>query len=129
MTIKTMKFHKTVNDLFNRLKEFLDDFDSRGRPVMENYDKTFYFEITNVTSSRFRHFLDADKIAPVNENLVRYTLMAVSLLDYLVNSPESSAYTNYADGYPLYRFDPVYHDKPLYSVGLLDTEQILKRYQ
>ncbi|MBI9107298.1 MAG: hypothetical protein JEZ04_11195 [Spirochaetales bacterium] len=123
------KFHHSVRNLFRLLQNLLVDFDASEdrKSIIGNYSEPFSFEIENTTSRRLRKVLLAEHIATTNENLVRHTFMIISLLDFLLNSPDSFYYKIEAEDIPIYRSDPVYQGKPLYSVRLIDTEKILNR--
>ena len=128
---KCVRFHQTVNRLYVMLEGLLKELDenSQREKVIADYNSSFRFEIENVTSRRLRTVLNGDNIAATNENLIRHTFSLISLMDYLLNSRNSPYYENPADEYPVYRWDPVYQGKPMYSVKLLDTIEILKKYQ
>ncbi len=128
--IKAPKFHVQVNKFYTALAELMESLDKSNdrQEIIENYDKTFHFEIKNITSYRLKKILEQENIAPTNENLIRYTMMLVSFLDFLINSSRSPYYINPAEEMPVYRYDPVFNGKPQYSVSLLDTYAILKKY-
>lgn len=128
--LKAPKFHEQVNHFYHSLQNLMDEFDNskQRHSIIENYDSPFHFEIKNITSFRLMKILEKDNITPTNENLVRYCLMIVSVLDFLLNSLQSPFYSGKAEDLPIYRYDPVYQGKPLYSVTLIDTEALLKKY-
>ena len=128
--LKAPKFHEQVEKFHSALAGLLEEFDnSKSRQsIIENYNESFHFEIKNITSTRLKKLLSQDNLAPTNENLLRYTMMLVSLLDFLLSSTSSPYYQVITDEIPVYRYDPVYLGKPLYSVSLKDTEAILKKY-
>ena len=130
LPLKAPKFHEQVGKFYEALNGLLEEFDKSNsrQSIIENYNAPFHFEIKNITSSRLKKLLTKDNIAPTNENLLRYTLMLVSLLDFLLSSKASPYYQENSDDVPAYRYDPVYQGKPLYSVMLKDTAEILKKY-
>ncbi len=130
ITMKAPKFYLAVRKLYSLLDTLLKDFDeSRDKSmVIENFAGPFKFEIKNITAIRLKQYLNREKVAATNENLLRYTLMILSVLDFLINSEKSITYQDFAEDLVLFRHDPVYQNKPLYSVNLLDTHEILKKY-
>ena len=128
--LKAPKFHEQVARFNTALSGLLDEFDnsSERQTVIGNYNAPFHFEIRNITSYRLEKLLAKDNIAPTNENLLRHTLMIVSLLDFLLNTENSPFYQMNTEEIPVYRYDPVYQGKPLYSVTMIDTEALLKKY-
>ena len=128
--LKAQKFHELVKRFFTALCSLMDEFDEspdRSR-VIENYNSPFRLDIKNITSYRLKKILEAENLAATNENLLRYSLQLVSMLDFLLNSSNSPYYSTNAEELSVYRYDPVFHGKPLYSVTPVDTEAILKRY-
>ena len=128
--VKMPKFNDQVSRFYKALTNLMEEFDKSENPksIIENFNMPFHFEIRNITSFRLRKVLNKENIATTNENLIRYTMMIVSMLDFLLNSPKSSYYIRQTEDIPVYRYDPVFQGKPLYSVPLLDTEAILKKY-
>ncbi len=128
--LKSSKFHEEVKGFYRGLHDLMEEFDNstNRNSVIENYDSPFHFEIKNITSFRLKKILQKDNIAPTNENLIRYSMMIVSFLDFLLNSCNSPYYTLPTEEIPVYRYDPVYQGKPRYSVPLTDTETLLKKY-
>jgi hypothetical protein len=124
---KTRKFHHSVRSLFILLSDLLDTFDKSDdrKTVIKNYSEPFKFEILNPTSRRLKKVLESENVAPTNENLLRHTFLIVSMLDYLINTPDSIYYQSKAEDIPIYRYDPIYQGKPQYSVELLDTQKML----
>ncbi|MDC7226229.1 MAG: hypothetical protein PQJ61_05650 [Spirochaetales bacterium] len=129
--LKAPKFHEQVSNFYRTLKALMEEFDNskERQKLISNYSEPFHFEIKNITSYRLGKILAKDNIAPTNENLLRYSLMLVSLLDFLINTEASPFYQRNTEEIPVYRYDPVYQGKPLYSVTLIDTEALLKKYQ
>ena len=127
LPLKAPKFHHSVRNLFMQLRSLLGDFENskNKEEIIPNYTEDFKFEIENTTSRRLRKLLEDDNIAASNENLLRHTFQIISLLDYLLNSEDSIYYAIKAEDIPVYRYDPVYQGKPLYSVRLIDTAKIL----
>ncbi|HAK45024.1 MAG TPA: hypothetical protein DCO79_03770 [Spirochaeta sp.] len=128
--LKAPKFHEQASKFNAALSGLMEEFDkSKDRQtVIENYDAPFHFEVRNITSYRLKKLLAKDNIAASNENLLRHTHMLVSVLDFLMNSENSPFYQTATEDIPIYRYDPIYQGKPLYSVTLIDTEALLKKY-
>lgn len=124
---KAMKFHISVRTLFMQLESLLEEFDKseNRQSIISNYAEPFKFEIENTSSRRLKTVLNAENIAPTNENLIRHSFLVISMLDYLINTPDSIYYKAKAEDIPIYRYDAVYHGKPQYSVKLLDTQTLL----
>lgn len=128
--LKAPKFYTQVRNFYLSLSSLMDEFDNskERQKIIENYNLPFKLDIKNITSYRLKKILEAENIAPTNENLIRHTLQLVSMLDFLLNSANSPYYIINAEEISVYRYDPVFHGKPLYSVTSMDTEAILKRY-
>ena len=112
--LKAPKFHEQIKNFYSALSGLMEEFDKSDnrQSLIENYDEAFHFEISNITSYRLKKVLQKENIAPTNENLLRYTLMFVSLMDFLINSPNSPYYAVKQEDVPVYRYDPVYQGKP-----------------
>jgi len=125
--LKSQKFHHSVRNLFDLLHTLLEEFDKSEdrKSIISNYSEPFKFEIENSTSRRLKTILNTQNIAPTNENLLRHCYLIISMLDFLMNTPDSIYYKSKAEDLPIYRYDPVYQGKPLYSVRLIDTKKIL----
>lgn len=128
--LKAPKFHEQIGKFHAALAGLMDGLENSSdrNSLIENYSDPFHFEIKNITSFRLKKVLQNENVAPTNENLLRHTLMMLSALDFLVNSQNSPFYSVRPEEIPIYRYDPVYQGKPRYSVPLIDTEALLKKY-
>ncbi len=130
------KLFQVCSELKNILGRVVVQID-KEEPVnitgVKNWKKKYSFEIQNPVSRRLKYLLNRD--VPVkfrstevpnesNATLLLYTLSVLTVLDYLINDPES--YCNKAEDTPLYRSEHGNSQTPLYSVSLMDTDTLLK---
>ena len=106
------------------LEEILNsDLTNAVPPSIKNSNSPFVFEIENHVSKQFRKYLKKRGQEANNRNLINYTLLAVTVLDYLLNDYDNYLYQE--ESFAHYRFEEGREDIPLYSIPPRDTERIL----
>ncbi|WP_407425161.1 hypothetical protein [Treponema sp.] len=111
---------------FTALSKNIDAAKGQGMAlgIQNPWDK-YHFDIPNVMSRRMDVLLGAKRMtdsAATNANLIKYSLLIISVLDWWVNNPSSPAYSS--DSTHIYRINPA-DGAPAFSVPERDDQNKL----
>lgn len=130
---KLFELTRELTEILHAIVTVIDDPEARTETVIKNAKASYRFEIENPVSRRLKFvikqnlpvgFANADVATNSNASFILYTEVVLSVLNYLINNPESPFYTK--EEYLLYRSEENKGDIPLYSVPLLDTFALLR---
>ena len=123
---KLPKLFETAADMAGILSRVLLSGEGDGRPLLENPDDPFHFEVPGYIPLRIKAVLQRRKEPVSNLNLVTMIHGVVSALDYLVNNPESWFYGS--EEKVIFRGDCMQGTAPVYSIDALDTPALIRSW-
>jgi diguanylate cyclase (GGDEF)-like protein len=125
-----------LKSILSRVVLNIDRRNEYSGDSVKNWNTKYWFEIENHVSRRLKYLLgqqvplgfsDPSITKDSNAMLLLYTLSIITVLDYLINDPESFFYAQ--EEPPLYRTEPGETHMPCYSVELTDTEAVLRQVE